>query len=375
MSIRLPKAPLIISALLALIAAGIYFLAPLLLPGFDVLGIGSDLIGIGIFGVAFLSFALSFAMATPVQKGAKSPKQVKNDKVSEGAVIMGDFSPQVDSGEDNLSKKEQRLSAKATKTANILAKKTMKKEALDAKKQIKTDALEEKQSLKDEAASRKKAIRDSKEADRKRKYEDDDDSPVVEYVGGEEFTPLLTKEQIEEIKEDERTTKQKKKDEADFARGAKKQAVVAAKLKAIEDKTRMKEEALAEKEKAKLDKKEAKRKPSKDVVVEVAEHEEEILDESAIAETPVVIDELQDAVTEEIEQKEDKYAEFGAPQLNIPSDEDIYTNKLFVIPFSSPITSREGMALQEEMFKRIEELNDKIVSLESELELNKKVSH
>jgi hypothetical protein len=372
MSIRLPKVPLIIAALLAVLAAAMYFLAPIFSPDFNIAGISSDLLGIGIFGVGFLVFALSFALATPVEKKQKDAK--KSNVVEEtSAVIMGDFVEEEYTRDSSDLKREAKLDVKAEKAAKIILAKSIKQAAIDSKKESRAEALAEKKSLADEAAARKKAIKDSKEAERKSRYEDDDDSPAIEYISGEEFAAPLTKEQRDALKEEDELAKKRAKDESDFSRGAKKQAAIAAKLKLAEEKTKAKEEALAAKEKAKLDKAQAKLdkkalKSNKNIVEAVEEEDaiEEVEELTTSAEEPTEEIEKVEEV-EDVVESEDLYASFNAPQLSIPSAEDIYSSRTFVIPFSSPITSREGKALQAEMFKRIAELNDKVDSLEAEL--------
>ena len=70
----------------------------------------------------------------------------------------------------------------------------------------------------------------------------------------------------------------------------------------------------------------------------------------------------------EVEAEEKVASDFDAPELVIPSEEEIYNDKNFVIPFSSPISSREGKILQAELLKRIDELNDKVLVLQAQVD-------
>jgi hypothetical protein len=409
MSLRLPKVPLVIAALLAIAGAVMYFVVPILSPEFALAGVTPDLIAIGLFGFAFLVFALSFALATPVEKAAKAPKQKKEKKGEAAVTMLGEESNVENNYDGELTRNEKKLAERAKKAAAVAAKKADKESAIASKQAAKEAAKEAKEAAKRQAAEAKAAIKEAKAAERKRKNEEDDDSDLGIQPISDEYARVLTKEEQEALAEDASLAKQAAKNEAQFTRNAQKQAKVAAKLAAKEEAIQAKEEAKKAKEQAALDKinasleakaeklrlkeeakaeklrlkeeskaeklaaREARKNKNvsgdEDLVVETEYAEEtyssdEVASVEAEEETTLEVnDELE---SDELEVRD--ASDFDAPELVIPSEEEIYNDKNFVIPFSSPISSREGKMLQAELLKRIDELNDKVLVLQAQVD-------
>jgi hypothetical protein len=405
MSLRLPKVPLIIAAILAIAGGGMLVAKSFLITDLTVLGVSGDLVGIGLLGFSFLVFALSFALATPVEKSEK-PAKVKKEKKDKAAVAMLGEDSLDDSGEEELDPRQKRkLELRAEKAAKLAAKKKAKEEADAAREAKKAEAIASKESAKanahnakdnaaaaklaakEQAAAAKLAIKEAKEAERKRKELDEEEDDEFARPAGEEYLKPLTKEEQEALKEEAEMAKENAKAEAAFVRDAQKQAKVAAKLAAKEEKLRLAEEKKKAVEQAKLDKINAKlaakeeklrlkeeKKAAKLAAAESAEAIEvfEYVSEPEVEETNLEVEvEVEEELDEAPELEEDTHAvnaEFEAPELVIPTDEEIYKNEDFVIPFSTSISSRDARLLQEEFMKKIEELSSKVMVLETELE-------
>lgn len=404
MSLRLPKIPLIFAALLTLTGGGVLLARYFFAPEFAFAGIPGDLLGIGILGFAFLVFALSFALATPVEKTAK-PARIKKEKRDKSAVTMlGEESAEsFDSPDEKINeKRERRLAARAEKAAKLAAAKKAKEEASAEKASKKASALADKESAKDNAGSAKEnasaarkaakeeaiaaklAIKEAKAAERKRREEEDDDDDEFLRTSGEDYLKPLTKEEQEALKENAELSKAKAKEEAEFVRNAQKQAKVAAKLAAQEEKLRLAQEKKRAQDQATLDKINAKIAATAEKLRLKEEKRVAKLNANQIPTEPeyfqpeqanepeeilTAIEELDNEIVLDSEETSSvvERSEFDAPELSVPSDEEIYGDKEFIIPFSSEISSREAKLLQSEFIKRIEELNDKVLTLESSL--------
>ena len=395
MSLRLPKVPLIIAALLAIAGAIMFLVVPVLAPDFALAGVTPDLISIGLFGFAFLVFALSFALATPVEKVAKAPKLKKEKKGDAAVAMLGEESKLELANDKELTRNEKKLAERAKKAAAVAAKKADKESAIASKQAAKDAALEAKKAAKRQAEEAKAAVKAAKASERKRRNEEDDDSDLGIQPISDEYARVLTKEEQEALTEDAALAKQAAKGEAQFTRSAQKQAKIAAKLAAKEEQLNAKEAAKKAKEQAALDKinarleakaeklrlkeeakaaklaaKEAKKNKGlvndeDDLVVET-----EYSEEAYNVEENSAVEPEDDFVSEvsEVEAEEKVASDFDAPELVIPSEEEIYNDKNFVIPFSSPISSREGKILQAELLKRIDELNDKVLVLQAQVD-------